>query len=125
MAIIGFSSCRKKKKLDIQGKYYGEERFTKMYGSQNDTIFDTIYVTSINLSLKDNKTFVVSRSEYPNSYEINANRLVRNGSVTVEEYFPHETWTIQIHADGKLYGSFENDNNWAGSYEHYKFNGYK
>jgi len=116
-------SCHKKEKQAIAGTYTGEERYVYI-GPYYDTLYDSTYSQSITLTLVENKTFVVSKSTYPFSYEISANHLLEYDSVRKWDILPEEIWTILVVSDS-LYGRFEENNSWAGSQDHYTFVGKK
>ena len=103
----------------------GEERHVHFYQGSMDTISDSIYNENITIELRSNKWLNFTKSKYPYSIEMCANKLVRSGSLTIEQNLvPHEIWTITVKGDS-LYGIFEENNGWAGTNDHYYFAGKK
>lgn len=122
--IILLPSCRKKKKMNLEGTYTGTEHYVLIDGF-SETLVDTTYTTTLTLTLTDNKTFLVEKTTYPGAYDIPANELVKEGSVTEHGGIsPRRVWTVRVDGD-KIYGDFEETNVVEGTYKTYTFEGSK
>jgi hypothetical protein len=119
-----FISCAKKKKREsIEGVYKGTERFIHI-GPYGDTSKDESYSHEIQIILKNRALFTLTKDTYPFSYDIPASALVNEDTDTKWQTFPQEIWTVRLVGDS-LYGSFKENDNWAGSKDHYLFKGVK
>ncbi|NOQ72814.1 MAG: hypothetical protein GQ574_12460 [Crocinitomix sp.] len=116
-------SCGKKKREAIEGVYKGIERYVHI-GPYGDTSHDESYIHQIELKIQDNRHFLLTKETYPFSHELSAGNLVEDGTDTKWQTFPQEIWTVRIVGDS-LYGSFKENDNWAGSKDHYLFEGIK
>jgi hypothetical protein len=123
-SILLLSCAKKKKREAIEGVYTGVERYIHI-GPYGDTSTDESYMHQIELKFQDNGYFLLTKETYPVSYEIPSSKLLKYDSVkTTEGLVPRHIWRIELEGDS-LYGSFEENNGWAGSYDHYKFEGVK
>ncbi len=121
---ILFVSCAKKKKREsIEGVYKGTERFIHI-GPYGDTSADDSYADEIQILLKNRKLFTLTKDTYPFSYDIPTIVLVNEDSVTKWQILPQVIWEVHIVGDS-LYGVFQENDNWAGSQDHYRFKGVK
>ena len=122
---VSLSSCYKKKKNSLEGVYIGEERHIHKYNSSTDTISDSTYVENINVELFDKKWFRFTKAEYPETFDMCANKIARRDSLTISPgLIPLKRWTVYFKGDS-LYGTFIENNGWAGTDDHYYFAGKK
>ena len=107
------------------GVYNGEERHVRKYNMSTDTILDSTYTESINVEKHEKKWLRFTKSQYPESFDMCANKLARKDSLTISPgLVPKKLWTIYFKGDS-IYGTFIENNGWAGTDDHYYFAGKK
>ena len=119
------SSCYKEKKNSFKGIYSGEERHVILNYWTTDTLSDSTYEESINVEVFDKKWLRFTKTEYPGTFEMCANKIARKDSLTISPgVVPKKLWTVYFVGDS-LYGRFLENNGWAGINDHYYFAGKK
>ena len=129
MFLICFiSSCYKEEKQQIPGVYVGKERHVSRYNTgDNDTISDSTYNEEIRVEIsEDKKWFIFTKNTYPEDpFEICANDLARSDCWKITPgWIPEKIYTVCINGDS-LTATLKENNNWAGSDDHYYFRGQK
>lgn len=120
-----FMACRKKQKEAIEGVYVGQERYVRFYYSSTDTILDKYYDETLTVKLINKDYFKFTKSTEPYSFEMPSKYLARDNSYSKKEgLIPRKFTTVNV-GSNTVECVLEINNAWAGTSEHYYFQGHK